>query len=198
MKKIQFSILLLTTITCLSQKAEQKQRLEVNVDGKTYFTNENDTLFINNKPITIKIAKTQVFDTDKISFEFPNNFSLETENKSKLKIYALDGDDVVISNFVFQTIIETEVLANEMVNDFGKKNCTIAKSRISLNSNTFEGHKIIVTLLDYTLSLEIYKILVKDNQTQLLIFQDTKNDDGSDSSEYKNVIDILNKTFVVK
>lgn len=61
MKKLQFSIfLLLISLVGSAQKGEQKQRLEVFIDGKTYFTNENDTLLVNNKPITIKIAKTQI------------------------------------------------------------------------------------------------------------------------------------------
>ena len=199
MKKIQFSILLiLTSLIGFAQNNEQKQRLEVIIDGKTYYTNENDTLLVNNKPITIKVAKTQIFSTDKISFEYQNHLSLETENEIELNSYTLDGDDLVISNFDFQVLIKTEDLANEMIKEFGKKNCKVTDSKISINSNTFEGNKIIVTILNSLQSIEIYKISDKNNKTQILIIHDSKNDDGSDSTEYKNAIEILNKTFIVK
>lgn len=198
MKKLKFSILLfLTTFYGLSQINEQKQRLEVTIDGKTYYTNENDTLLVNNKPIIINISKTQVLNTDGISFEYPNHLSLRTEKETGLNIYSLDGDDIVISKFVFQVAINTEDLANDLIKNFGKKNCKIANSKISLNSNTFEGSKITAGLLKSKLTIEIYKISVQNNQTQILIIQDSKNEDGSDSSEYKNAIEILNKTFVV-
>lgn len=199
MKKLQFSILLLlTSLSGFTQKNEQKQRLEVIIDGKTYYTNENDTLLVNNKPITIKVAKTQIFSTDKISFEYQNHLSLETENEIELNSYTLDGDDLVISNFDFQVLIKTEDLANEMIKEFGKKNCKVTDAKISMNSNTFKGNKIIVTVLNSLQSIEIYKISDKNNKTQILIIHDSKNDDGSDSTEYKNAIEILNKTFVVK
>lgn len=199
MKKLQFSILLLlTSLSGFTQKNEQKQRLEVIIDGKTYYTNENDTLLVNNKPITIKVAKTQIFSTDKISFEYQNHLSLETENEIELNSYTLDGDDLVISNFDFQVLIKTEDLANEMIKEFGKKNCKVTDAKISMNSNTFKGNKIIATVLNSLQSIEIYKISDKNNKTQILIIHDSKNDDGSDSTEYKNAIEILNKTFVVK
>ncbi len=199
MKKLQFSILIfLTALFGLAQNKEQKQRLEVNIDGKTYYTHENDTLLVNNKPIIINIAKTQVLNTEGISFEYPNHLSLRTEKDTGLDIYSLDGDDIVISKFVFQVAINTEDLANDLIKDFGKKNCKIDNSKISLNSNTFEGSKITAGLLKSKLTIEIYKISDQNNQTQILIIQDSKNEDGSDSSEYKNAIEILNKTFVVK
>lgn len=199
MKKLQFSILIfITALFGFAQNKEQKQRLEVNIDGKIYYTNENDTLFVNNKPIIINIAKTQVLNTEGISFEYPNHLSLRTEKDTGLDIYSLDGDDIVISKFVFQVAINTEDLANDLIKDFGKKNCKIDNSKISLNSNTFEGSKITAGLLNSKLTIEIYKISVQNNQTQILIIQDSKNEDGSDSSEYKNAIEILNKTFVVK
>jgi hypothetical protein len=197
MKKLQFSILLfLTTLFGLAQ--EQKQRLEVNIDGKIYYTYENDTLLVNNKPIIINVAKTQVLNSEGISFEYPNHLSLKTEKDTGLDVYSLDGDDIVISKFVFQVAINTEDLANDLIKDFGKKNCKIDNSKITLNSNTFEGSKITAGLLKSKLTIEIYKISVQNNQTQILIIQDSKNEDGSDSSEYKNAIEILNKTFVVK
>ncbi len=197
MKKLQFSILLfLTTLFGLAQ--EQKQRLEVNIDGKIYYTYENDTLLVNNKPIIINVAKTQVLNSEGISFEYPNHLSLKTEKDTGLDVYSLDGDDIVISKFVFQVAINTEDLANDLIKDFGKKNCKIDNSKITLNSNTFEGSKITAGLLKSKLTIEIYKISVQNSQTQILIIQDSKNEDGSDSSEYKNAIEILNKTFVVK
>ncbi|CCG54016.1 Protein of unknown function precursor [Flavobacterium indicum GPTSA100-9 = DSM 17447] len=199
MKKLQFSIfLLLISLVGSAQKGEQKQRLEVFIDGKTYFTNENDTLLVNNKPITIKIAKTQIFSTDKISFEYQNHFSLETEKDFGVNTYTLDGDDVVLTYFDFITSIETQDLAEEMIKEFGKKNCKLLPANITLNSKTYEGNKVAVNILNSKLTIEIYKISNKKNQTQILAIQDSKNDDGSDSSEYQKAIAILNKTLDVK
>ncbi|OGS73817.1 MAG: hypothetical protein A3G95_04840 [Flavobacteria bacterium RIFCSPLOWO2_12_FULL_31_7] len=199
MKKLQLSIfLLLNVLLGFTQNNEQKQRLEVIIDGKNYYVNENDTLLVNNKPIIINLAKTQILNSEGISFEYPNHLSLRTEKESGLDIYSLDGDDIVISKFVFQVAINTEDLANDLIKDFGKKNCKIDNTKITLNSNTFEGSKITAGLLKSKLTIEIYKISEQNNLTQILIIQDSKNEDGSDSSEYKNAIEILNKTFVVK
>ncbi len=199
MKKLPLAIfLLLNFLLGFAQNNEQKQRLEVIIDGKNYYVNENDTLLVNNKPIIIHIAKTQVLNTEGISFEYPNHLSLRTEKESGLDIYSLDGDDIVISKFVFKIAINSKDIAYEMIKDFGEKNCKIDNSKISLNSNTFEGSKITAGLLKSKLTIEIYKISEQNNLTQILIIQDSKNEDGSDSSEYKNAIEILNKTFVVK
>ena len=90
------------------------------------------------------------------------------------------------------------MLIKEIVIKFGKKNCTVNKKTSKIGNITHEGKRINVELLGQKLTYDMYKVKSNDGSSHFLSFQDSKNDDGSDSLESIETLSLINSTFFIK
>ena len=199
MKKITYLVIIsfLSINSIYSQETMPIQKLEVSIDGKKFVVNENDTLMYDNKSIIISLSKNLSFNFGKLSFNYPKHFAFENDKDLGVNIYTLDGNSFVINYFQFESEVESESIINEMIKKFGKKNCKTSSKKISLNNIELIGTRINIALVGQKLTYDIFEIENKDHKTNLISFQDSKNDDGSDSKESIETLEVINNSFKV-
>jgi hypothetical protein len=170
-------------------------KLNVVIDGKQFSINDGDTLRYDSKSIVVTSSKYMTFDNEALSFDFPKHFSCDFEQDNAYKNWTLDGDDFVIMYFVIDVQASTDVFVKEMIDKFGKKNCSISDRRTRLGNIDLSGKRLNVTLVGVKLTYDIFSLNTTDGKTHYLAFQDTKGDDGSESQEALETLDVLNKTI---
>ena len=190
--------LIFITTTILFAQEQPILKPEVSVGGKKYTINDGDTLMIDKKPIIVKTSPHMTFDFDNLTFDFPRQFAFQAEGATGYKSYTLDGQGFVITYFVFDVPVEMDVLIKEMVNRFGKKNCVVKAKQSKLGNIPLNGKWIDVTLIGQKLTYDIYNLESSDGKTRMLSFQDSKNEDGSDSAESLDVLQIIDRTIKIK
>jgi hypothetical protein len=173
-------------------------KLDVLIDGKSFSIHDGDTLQYESKSIVVRTSQYMTFDFEGLSFDFPKHFSSQFEHDVGYKTWTLDGNDFVIMYFVFEMPIEADVFVKEMVDKFGKKNCTLSDRRTRLGDIDLAGKRINITLVGVKLTYDLFALRTSDGKTHYLAFQDTKGDDGSESQEGLATLDVLNKTIKLK
>jgi hypothetical protein len=173
-------------------------KLDVFIDGRKYQINDGDTLKADSKTIIIKTSDYLTFNFEALSFEYPKHFSYEFEKDESYKNWTLDGNAFVITYFVFDMPVELDDFVSEMTDKFGKKNCSVMDKNSKLGTIQLSGKRINVNLIGTKLTYDMYRLITSDGKTHLLAFQDSKNDDGSDSAEGIQTIKIINETIKQK
>lgn len=173
-------------------------KLEVLIDGKPYTIHDGDTLQHDSKSIIVRTSQYMTFDFEGLMFDFPKHFSSQFEHDVGYKTWTLDGNDFVIMYFVFDMPIEADVFVKEMVDKFGRKNCTLSDRRTRLGNIDLSGKRINITLVGVKLTYDLFALKTNDGKTHYIAFQDTKGDDGSESQEGLETLDVLNKTIKLK
>ena len=93
---------------------------------------------------------------------------------------------------------ELDDFVNEMVNQFGKKNCKVEKTQINIGGKNLIGKRINVSLVGQNLTLDFLEIKISDFKSRFIAFQDSKNEDGSSSSESMKTIKMIDQTIEYK
>ena len=202
MNKTLIFLLLLNLIN-LSVKGqdeicEPKMNLDIFVDGVKYQIKDGDTLNIPNTQIIVKSSDYMTFDFGVISFDYPKYFAFSFEEDFAYKNWTLDGNDLVIMYFEIGADAELDMFIKEMVKQFGKKNCKIVDQAVQIGNLELKGKRIIVELIGQKLTYDMYKLKSNDFKSHFIAFQDSKNDDGSDSKESIETLGIINKTIKYK
>ena len=190
-------LLFLSISSFYAQEKTPSQKLEISIDGKNFVVNENDTLKYDNKSIIVKLSKNLVFNFGKLNFNYPKHFAFQNEKDLGVNIYSLDGNSFVITYFDFEIEVKSENIISEMIKKFGKKKCKTSSKKIILNNIELVGTRIDIDLLEIKLTYDIFEIENKGHKTNLISFQDTKNEDGSDSKESIETLDVINNSFKI-
>lgn len=170
-------------------------KLEVIIDGKQFSIDDGDTIRHDSKSIIVRTSKYMTFDNEALTFDFPKHFSCDFEQAEAYKNWTLDGNDFVIMYFVLDVQVGMEVFVKEMVDKFGKKNCILSDRRTRIGNVDLTGKRININLVGVKLTYDIFDLKTNDGRTHYLAFQDTKEDDGSESQEGLETLDVLNKTL---
>lgn len=173
-------------------------KIDIEVNGEKYQVNDGDTLTVNNNKIIARISNSVTFDYGILKFDYPKHFAFSSETDFGYQNWTLDGNNFVVSYFKLSSDIELDMLIKEIVLKFGKKNCTITKKTSKIGNTTLEGKRINVELLGQKLTYDMYKVKSNDSNSHFISFQDSKNDDGSDSLESIETLSLINSTFFIK
>jgi hypothetical protein len=197
------SLLSFAFISCVfsqSTSGENKPvlKLDVLIDGKEFSILDGDTLKYDSKSIVIRTSQYMTFDFEALKFDFPKHFSNQFEHGDGYKTWTLDGNDFVIMYFIFDIKVERDAFIKEMVDKFGKKNCTLSDRRTKLGTIDLSGKRINIALAGVKITYDIFSLNTDDGKTHYIAFQDTKGDDGSESQEGLETLDVLNKTIKLK
>jgi hypothetical protein len=195
------SILVLAVSSSFAQDTVDPKRpvmkLDVIIDGKQFSIDDGDTLKYDSKSIIVRTSKYMTFDNEALTFDFPKHFSCDFDQDEAYKNWTLDGNDFVIMYFVLDVQVGMDVFIKEMVDKFGKKNCTLSDRRTRLGNIDLAGKRINISLVGVKLTYDIFDLKTRDGKAHYLAFQDTKGDDGSESAEGLETLNILNKTLKV-
>jgi hypothetical protein len=192
--------LLISPITFAQNKNSQAPLLKLNVEinGENYQVYDGDSLAINGNVIKIKSLDTMTFDYGILTFDYPKHFAFEFEQDYTLKNWTLDGNNFVIMYFEYDANVELDMFIDEMVALFNKENCNVVEKNIRLGNLTLNGKRINVDLVGVKLTYDMYKLETDDFKSHFIAFQDSKNDDGSDSIEGIETVKLINETIEVK
>lgn len=170
-------------------------KLDVEVNGEKYQINDGESIVVNGNTIKVKSSDLLTFDFSALTFDYPKHFAFEYEQDFGYKNWTLDGNNFVIMYFEYAVDIELDLFIDEMEGQFGKENCKVIKKTIQLGDLTLKGKRINVDLVGVKLTYDMYKLETNDSKTHFIAFQDSKNDDGSDSIEGIETIKLIDQTI---
>lgn len=179
---------------------EPKSTFEVTISGRKYEVAETEELVLDTllKPkISIKLSDYKKFQNSAISFNYPSNLSYEFSQDFGYKNWTLSGNTAVVLIFEIDAKTTISTLVDEMVKNFGKKNCKVEDYQKKLGESNLEGRKISVSLAGQHLILECLEIKSTGFKSRFIYFQDAI-EDNQNSKEYEKVFNIINSSIVFK
>lgn len=205
----QFSLLIIVIIVCTcgvnaqvnnnNDTIEPKTTFNINISGKNYVVSEGEVLNLDttiSKPsIFVKLSDNKKFDDSSLSFEYPKSLVFEYASSAGLKNWTFTGSNIVIMLFAFDVNVPLSMMTDEMKDRFGKENCSIVDFQKELGSKKMKGKRLNVTLVGSHLVYDMYELNLPGNTTWYIAFQNSINDDGSSTEEFKRVFNVVNSTI---
>lgn len=167
----------------------------VEINDQEYIVNEGEELKVESTTVKVRMAEYKKFDNGAISFNYPNNFSYEYEEDFGYRNWTLDGNMFVIMFFEMDEKTTLDDIVYGMTNQFGKQNCTVKPTEMSLGNKQLKGKKLAVSLAGQRLAYDIFEIKLSDSKSRFVTFQDVLNEDGSNSEESKKTIQKLDQSI---
>ncbi|MEM9921497.1 MAG: hypothetical protein AAF990_25570 [Bacteroidota bacterium] len=186
--------------SCCSFAQAPKSTFIVKIGDQEQVVTEGQELTIppSDQPtvLSIKLSEHKTLKTDKISFDYPSNFSFETESDIGFKSWTLDGNDYIVTVFEFAGGTELNDFAEGLVGQFGKENCKIKKMEQSIGPKKLSGIGIDVTLIGQKLTYNILEIFTASEKSCFLVLQDSPKDNGNPSDESIETLEMIGKSVV--
>ncbi|MGH1385666.1 hypothetical protein [Kordia sp.] len=177
---------------------EPKAGLIVTINGKKHTISEGETIKQNGTTVSVKIADSRTFNNGTISFSYPSNLGFEYEEDFGYKNWMFDGNNFVIMFFEIMQGSSFDSFVNEIAGRYGRENCKIEKTSMSLGGRELYGKRINVNLMGEKLTQDFLEIPMKDGKTRILAFQDSPNEYGNSSDEAKKTIKMVRETITYK
>ncbi|PTB97266.1 hypothetical protein C9994_03560 [Marivirga lumbricoides] len=202
MNKISIFLLFLTIISInvngQDENSEPLMNLDIYVNGEKFQIKDGDTLNISNTQIVVKSSDFMTFDFGVVSFDYPKYFAYSFEEDFAYKNWTLDGNDLVIMYFEIGAEAELDMFIKEMVKQFGRKNCNVIDHFVKIGDLDLKGKRINVEIIGQKITYDMYKLESNDFKSHFIAFQDSKNEDGLDSKESIETLNIINETIQYK
>lgn len=184
------------------QAGSSKSIFEIKVDSTSYILQEDEKLQLSenlkNPVITVHVLDYKKFETDFISFDYPKNFSYEFESFTGYRNWNFDGNNYIIMLFDVSGQTTIADFVAEIVAQFGEDNSRTEEVTVTLGNRTLKGIKIIVEIVGQHLVIDFFKIGDRPDSATYISFQDTRNEDGSSSTESQETYALLDKTVIFK
>ena len=185
-----------------AQSSDSKSTFVVTINGQKHTISEGDELIIppSTKETTVSVSQAafKKFNGGILSFNYPSNFSYQFEQDVGFKNWTIDGNDFVVMHFEFDGPTPLDAIVKGMVSEFGKKNCKVSDTQITVGKKKLSGQRIDVGLAGQKLSIDFLEIIANDGKSRFIAFQDSKNDFGGDSEESIKTMQMINSTVNYK
>ncbi|MEZ5022203.1 MAG: hypothetical protein R2728_02875 [Chitinophagales bacterium] len=196
---ITFTFLLTQLNFLQAQTEEPKTKLILNINGVEYKIRRGEELkldeTIENPVLSISLAENKTLDAGAFVFDYPKHFNYGYDESYALKNWTLDGSDFVVMCFEMTFPTPLTDFVNEMVNQFGKKNCVVSNSEMKLGNQIIEGKRIDVSLIGQKLSIDFLEIKSADRISRFIAFQDTLDENGAATEESKFAIEVISNSI---
>lgn len=124
-----------------------------------------------------------------LDFPYPKNFAFEAELEADSKIWTLEGTDVTLMIFEFpDRRVTHEALAREITAQWEQSDFSSIK--FDIPDLTLAGTKAISIVAGFEIQQSTFNIPTKDG-SRLLVVQDTMDEDGKPTQEYRKVLRLL-------
>lgn len=196
MRKLLLFLFTIVSLDLASQSIDEKpsKTFNVNINGTIRKVKEDEAFKLEDKIIKINISPEMTFSKGIVSFDYPQYFAYEFNDEgNSLKSWVLSGNDFKIFYMIIKGNFSPSDYADSMKTKFEESIDTDVT--LSINKNTFEGRKLMVSVLRNPFDMEIYKLKFDGKNTHFLIFQDSKKENDNKSDESALAKEILNKTF---
>jgi len=186
----------------ISTKIDSKSIFQININSQQYTLVEGDELILDDKidktKISVKLLDFKKFDNGDISFDYPSNFSFESEESEGYKNWNFDGNDYVISVFEIEGETTVKDFIDSMIEQFGKENCSTKDIQIELGNKKLNGIKLKVELAGEKIVIDWLKIETFNENSKYISFQDSTDDNGIGTQESVETFKLINDSIKFK
>ncbi len=185
----------------INDTIEPKSTFEINISGRQYIIAEGEVLNLDTTltkaSIKVKVSDNKKFKSSSLSFEYPKYLAFDFSSSEGLKNWTFTGNNIVIILFEFEENVPLGDITEEMINKFGKANCSSEDFQKELGSRKLDGKRLNVTIAGSPLVIDMYDLKVPGNNKWVLYFQNSVSDDGNYSEESKHIFRLLDSTLKV-
>ena len=178
---------------------DSKQNIVLKINGKEYTLREGDEIKLENTfinpTISVKLSEQQQFETDLVSFSYPKSYSIVSNQVIGGKTITLNGDNFVIMYFEFVVKVQLDDIIKQVVTKFGENNCILEEYQQKLGDKKLSGKRLRISLAGEKLTMDFLEIKLDDLKTRIIVFQDSKKDDGSSSDEREATLKLIDSTI---
>jgi len=185
-----------------SENLAPKSSFVLEINGVEYYLSDGeplqlDSTYINPK-VTVRMSEYRRFDSDAMSFDYPNHFAYQYEQDFGYRNWTLDGNNFVIMYFEIDGEAGLDMFVDEMVKQFGKQNCKLSNTSMVLGEQKLQGKRIDITLIGQRLTLDFMEIKLNDFKSHFIAFQDTLDENGQPTEESKAALELIDGTIRYK
>lgn len=185
-----------------SENSAPKSSFVLEINGVEYYLSDGETLQLDStytKPtVTVRMSEYRRFDNEAISFDYPNHFAYQYEQDFGYRNWTLDGNNFVIMYFQIDGEAGLDLFVDEMVKQFGKQNCKLRSTTMTLGDQILEGKHIDISLIGQRLTLDFMEIKLNDFKSHFIAFQDTMDEYGQPTEESKASLELIDGTIRYK
>lgn len=170
-------------------------------------------LYVNGKPYRVQLGKefklnvdgeaklkllaspTRRFTYAGLDFAYPMHFAFEAEFNQESKIWTMEASDVTLMVVAFpKTKTTHKEFAQEITSAWEESNFTPTKLKVA--GATLNGTKAVSLVAGFEIHQFVYSIPTSRG-SRLLVIQDSLDDEGKPTDEYKKVVGLFRTKFRV-
>ena len=186
----------------ISKRKDSKSIFQININSQQYTLVEGDELMLDDKidktKISVKLLDFKKFDNGSISFDYPSNFSFESEESEGYKDWNFDGNNYVISIFEIEGGTTVKDFIDNMIEQFGEENCETENIQIELGNKKLNGIKLKVSLAGEKIIIDWLKIETIGENSKYISFQGSIDDNGIGTKESRDTFKMINDSINFK
>jgi hypothetical protein len=203
MKKILLPLFITLSVQGFSQDAnkhkEPQSTFVIKINNTEYPLTDGEELKIDstfkNPTVSVKLSDYKKFNDGGVSFKYSKHFSYAFSEDVGYKSWILSGNDFIIMLFEIDNETYMDVIIDNMVKQFGKKNCSIELTKKELGNKYLDGKRINVKLAGQNLTIDFYEIKLDDNKSRFISFQDTVDANLTQTEESIKTINLIDNTI---
>ena len=182
------------------ESKEPALKYTLKIGDKSIAITEGETARVDgtfsNPKVRLTAQSYRVFPYQGISFKYPRAFTFEAElDDADYKNWTLSGNDFTIMYFVLKGNLTTRDFADNMIDQFGRKNCKVSNAApMKFGDKELSGTTLIAAVVGNKIVMDIYRVPSEDTQTKLLVLQDNLDDAGNRSKEGKTTRELLKQS----
>lgn len=185
-----------------SENSVPKASFVLKINGVEYYLSDGETLQLDstyvNPKVTVRMSEYRRFESDAMSFDYPNHFAYQYEQDFGYRNWTLDGNNFVIMYFEIDGEAGLDMFVDEMVKQFGKQNCKLKNTTMILGDQKLQGKRIDISLIGQRLTLDFMEIKLNDFKSHFIAFQDTLDEYGQPTDESKATLELIDGTIRYK
>lgn len=163
------------------------------IEGESYHFSGQ----LNNVPIVFNTANYRLFDKDKISFAYPDQFTLKNDDATS---YSIVGDDYTLFVNIYDETVSIEDQVKILKKDYKTRKFEIEEIldySINLNGIDLQGKSLMINLMGAKFRQDLFTIKNIDSNI-LFIVSDFLNQEGAPSDEANKALELMGKTLSIK
>lgn len=182
---------------------EPDQNAIVSIDGKRFSVVAGVPSNINiggkKRRIKVEISPFREFSKVGIKFKYLSQRHFSYDKLSKVvDHWSLDGNNTIIMVQRYRVPVKRKDIVEQFHKQFQAMKAGIKQSatKLKFKNGSLKGDRLDITLGNVRLSQEIY-VITGRKETRTFILQDTIQDTGRNSKEYKDTRKVIEKTLSI-
>lgn len=207
--KFTLPLFVLLSVICLnlSAIAETDESVEpadsyslvVNGEKMPLFTDRDINLPENagSAKVRLEVNPEKSFSYGEIELKYPRYFTFESEFPDEgVRLWSLSGKKAVLMIQRYPVKMDHSVMAQQLLPSFGRGNSTLSSCEMTLHGEKQKGSRLVIRIGEGVIAQNIYSFDIASGSL-LLIMQDTLDENGSNSAEFKAFFEMFVRTFKI-